>query len=197
MTEELQRNELICIIRRAQSGNEESFRILRERYTPLIDGCVHRHILSDMQSQDIEDLCAEALVNFCNAVCSYDCGSDGVEFGLYAKICIDNGLVSFVRSYSRRSKNKVVPLDWQRIERSDSVSRDFLDTFVDRENASALVDQIKCNLSDYENRVWWLYVSGMSISDIAEKIGDRDARSVSNAVYRIRKKLRSCLQEHK
>lgn len=193
MTDASQKETLLRIIKDAQSGKEEAFKVLEERYKPLIDGCVRRRCLPDMPSQDVEDLHAEALVHFCSAVCSYDCCSDGVEFGLYARICIDNGLVSFMRSYSRRSKNKVVPLDFCEGSR-DSNTLDFLQAFIDRENASALVDVINRNLSEYENRVWWLYVSGMSVSDIAHAVGNREPRSVSNAIYRIRKKLRACVQ---
>ena len=56
-----------------------------------------------------------------------------------------------------------------------------------------LVKSIKKNLSDYENRVWWMYVSGLSVSEIARRIGVVEPKSVSNAVYRIRKKLRAVI----
>lgn len=184
--------KLLLEIQKAQKGNQEAFGILKDSYKPLIESCSYKRILPDMTSQDIEDLRQEALVHFCNAVCSYDHSVDGVEFGLYAKICIDNGLVSFIRSYLRRSKNKTVPLDSCEItDETAGRPTDFLQALVDRENMTEMVRIIKDSLSEYENRIWWLYVSGMSVAGIAEAVGGVSAKSVSNAVYRIRKKLRS------
>lgn len=186
--------EPLCeLIISAREGSQESFFELKRKYTPLIENQVVKHTLPDMSVQDVEDLRQEATAIFVNAVCNYDCLSEGVEFGLYAKICIGNGLVSFVRSYLRRKKKTVVSLDFA--ERSAATGSDPLQALVDKENAGELVRIIKKSLSDYENRVWWLYVSGMSASDVADAIGATDPRSVSNAIYRIRRKLRSKISD--
>jgi DNA-directed RNA polymerase specialized sigma24 family protein len=60
------------------------------------------------------------------------------------------------------------------------------------ERFDRLCRTVRGHLSDYENRVWWQYVTGVSVADIAEGLG-RDERSVHNAIYRIRKKLREKL----
>ena len=146
-----------------------------------------------MTTQDIEDLRQEALVQFCNAVCNYDLSLDGVEFGLYAKICIENRLVSYVRSYKRRKDKAFFSFDVEVSE--DSSYTDPAQDIIDKERFTALVELIEGSLSDYESRVWWLYVSGMSVSDIAKKLGVDDPRSVTNAIYRIRRKLRARLGE--
>ena len=73
--------------------------------------------------------------------------------------------------------------------------QNFLQKIVDEENAAELITLIRGKLSDYENRVWWMYVSGMSASEITESLGIHDARSVSNAIYRIRKKLKGMLHD--
>lgn len=189
MVEDNNKKQLFLHIKNAQNGNQNSFEILKEQYNPLIKGCTSRHTVVGMTSQDVEDLHQEALVNFCRAVCSYDCDFEGVEFGLYAKICIENGLVSFVRSFARVDKNHTIPLDENVYVHNASERRDPLQAMVDKENASELVRVIRNCLSKYENRVWWMYVSGMSVAQIADAVGT-DAKSVSNAVYRIRKKLR-------
>ena len=183
-------NELIT---HAREGSQDAFVELKRRYTPLIESQIAKHTLADMSAQDVEDLRGEATSIFGNAVCNYDCTAEGVEFGLYAKICIGNGLVSFVRSYLRRKKKTVIPLELA--ENSAAEGSDPLQSLVDKENAQELMRTIKKSLSDYENRVWWLYVSGMSASEIALAIGEADSRSVSNAIYRIRRKLRSKLSD--
>ncbi len=177
------------LIKKAQAGSEEAFFELKKIYEPLIEGRVSKNTLYEMTDGDIEDLRGEALVQFCRAVCNFDVSIEGVEFGLYAKICIENGLISFIRSYKRRNLKNIFPLDSE----SESVStyRDLMQDVIDRENLSTLVGVIQGSLSEYESRVWWLYVSGTSVADIAKELDAPDAKSVSNAIYRIRKKLRS------
>ena len=184
------KNAVIALIDGAQRGVQESFAELKRIYHPLLESLVTRHSLPDMTVQDLEDMRQEALIIFCNSICNYRIDPDGVEFGLYAKICIQNGLASFVRLYIRRRQRTVMPLEFASMDRKNAQT-DPLQALVDKENASDLVRTIKKNLSDYENRVWWLYVSGHSVSDIAQKIGANDSKSVSNAIYRIRKKLRT------
>lgn len=179
---------ILELIKMAQDGSEESFFELRKIYEPLIEGRVSKNTLHGMTAQDIDDLRGEALVQFCRAVLNFDYSIEGVEFGLYAKICIENGLISFVRSYNRRHTSNILTLDTD----VDAASpyTDLMQDMIDRENLSSLIGLIQGSLSEYEGRVWWLYVSGVSVAEIAKKLGVSDTKSVSNAIYRIRKKLR-------
>ena len=186
--------DLSAYILRARNGSQESFQYLRSKYAPLIESQVLKHKLADMSPQDVEDLRQEAVAIFCNAICTYDLSSVEVEFGLYAKICIQNGLISVVRTYLRRKKSSPVSLDDKEVAEKNIEEIDFLQFLVNKENMAELVRVIGKNLSDYENRVWWMYVSGMAVSDIAKSLGD-PPKSVSNAIYRIRKKLREFLSE--
>ena len=63
---------------------------------------------------------------------------------------------------------------------------------LERERLEALYAVIRNNLSDFEYEVWQLYMSGRSAKEIADRL-HTDQKSVSNAIYRIRKKLRSIL----
>ena len=184
--------EVLTLLENAQTGDQSAFEILKEKYEPLIASQVQKHILPDMNRQDIEDLRQEALIVFCRAVSLYDINARDVEFGLYAKICIENALVSSVRSYVRKNQGRILSLN----DSGDVLNEEFeecdqLQRVVNNESFALLVNLIKDCLSEYESRVWWLYVSGMSVSEIAKTVGDTEPRSVSNAIYRIRKKLRS------
>ena len=185
-------SELTELIINAKNGSSAAFEELKRRYTPLLESQVLKHTIADMMPQDVDDLKQEAFVIFCNAVCNFDCDSKGVEFGLYAKICIENGLSSFVRSFIRRRNRVVLPLESAE-QLPDMASIDLLQALIDKQHTEDLVRTVRNNLSDYENRVWWMYVSGRSVSEIASDIGNVDAKSVSNAVYRIRKKLRAII----
>lgn len=181
------------LILKAQAGDDSAFAALKDIYRPLIDASSKRFTSDAMTEQDGEDLYQEALVHFCNSVCSYNCDSDGVEFGLYAKICIENGLVSFVRVYNRQNRLRAVSLE----ERADPIfidGGDVLSSIVERERTAMLVRQINKQLSGLENKVWWMYVSGASVSAIAKGL-QIENKSVSNAIYRIRKKLKTALFE--
>ncbi len=181
------------LIIEAQSGEEGAFSALKDIYRPLIEASSKRFMSDAMTQQDAEDLHQEALVHFCNSVCSYNCDADGVEFGLYAKICIENGLVSFVRAFNRQNRLRAVSLE----ERADPIrgdEGDVLSAIVERERTAMLVRRINKHLSPLENRVWWMYASGASVTAIAEKLGIEN-KSVSNAIYRIRKKLKTALLE--
>lgn len=184
--------ELFTLIQSAKNGDSEGFARLKAMYMPLLESQIVKHTSADMMPQDVEDMRQEAFVIFCNAVCNFDLQSSGVEFGLYAKICIENGLASFVRSYIRRMNKATLPLE-SAADLPDVSSGDALQALIDREHTEELVRTIKESLSDYENQVWWMYVSGMSVSEIAKRIGGATPKSVSNAVYRIRKKLRAII----
>ena len=188
-----EKEELFLLIERAKGGDSDAFDKLRAMYTPLLEGRISKHTAPDMMPQDVDDMRQEAFVIFCNAVCNFDLENGGVEFGLYAKICIENGLSSFVRSYIRRRSRAALPLE-SAVDMPDENSSDFLQAVIDREHTEELVRSIKGSLSEYENRVWWMYVSGMSVSEIARRIGNVEPKSVSNAIYRIRKKLRTIVR---
>lgn len=187
----LEKEKIYDLIARAREGSQDALNELKSRYAPLIESQISKHSQPDMAAQDLVDIREEALVIFCNAVCNFDTAA-GVEFGLYAKICIENGLVSFVRSYFRRKKRTILPLEKAE---GNGDSPNFLQSIVDEESAADLVRTIRAKLSNYENRVWWMYVSGMSVAEISAAIGGVDPKSVSNAVYRIRKKLKGVVVE--
>lgn len=193
--DEKKKIHVVELIKRAQNGSEEAFSELKAIYRPLIEGRISKNTLYEMTSQDVEDLRQEAIVQFCNAICNFDTSVDGVEFGLYAKICVENGLVSFIRAYKSRQKKSVYSIDGE-IEQI-SVYNDPAQDLIDKERLTSLVGLIQASLSEYESRVWWLYVSGMSVSDIAKRLGVSDPKSVTNAIYRIRKKLRSRISDSK
>lgn len=182
------------LISAARLGEQVAFERLREMYTPLIASQVSKRVLPEMNEQDAEDMRQEALIVFCKAVLSYDLDRREVEFGLYAKICIEHGLSSFVRSFYNGERARVVPLDEGNGKSfSASDGGDMLQRVVAREQLRELVGIIDRSLSELERRVWWLYASGMTASQISRELGNVEPRAVSNAIYRIRKKLRDRL----
>lgn len=191
-----EREELISLIKSASNGSAAALGELCERYRPLMESEVRKHTYENMTEQDVADMRQEAMICFCNAVCNYDYTEENVEFGLYAKICIGNALVSYLRYYNRHKDCRVVSIDEaSKDPLSHDKGRDPMQALIEEEDLRALKLKIKSSLSPFESRVWWMYVSGMSAAEVAMQLGDIDVRSVTNAIYRIRRKLRRVLSD--
>ena len=182
--------ELISLIRQAQEGSQEAYFRLLGKYRPLLEASVSRFCAQDMSLQDHEDMREEAERVFLNALSTFDIDREGVDFGLYAKICLKNGLISEWRSLTARRRRGIVSLT----EESCSEGEDPAVRLVEEERFRSLYRLIRDHLSAFENQVWWLYVSGTEVREIAERLG-REEKSVHNAIYRIRRKLRALLSE--
>lgn len=188
------KREIVSLIQKAREGSLDALDFLKSKYHPLIESQVNRAYADYMSNQDREDLYEEAVSAFVNAVCNYNCEESQVEFGLYAKVCISNRLITFIRKYNSTGAHGVASLDELSQFISEDGQTDPLEQVIEDEKIRALVDTIQSNLSPYEARVWWLYTSGLSAKAIAEKV-ESDVRSVNNAIYRIRKKLRQLLSD--
>ena len=186
----LDRNKLIGMIEDVRNGGQSSFSELIERYKGLIESLVFKFYSEDIVGLNIDDLRQEAILKFYNAVLTYDVEQSEIEFGLYAKICISNALVSQLRLHKKHTAEEL----------TESVSTTFFvhdagdpsDKVLEEESVKALYSVIKENLSVFEYKVWHLYMSGRTAKEIG-KLVNKDEKSVGNAIYRIRKKLRAVL----
>ena len=180
----------LSLIRSAQAGDQDSFEALLNQYAPLIDSMVYRHgEAQGLSAQDCEDLRQEAVLAFYRALMRYDVTQTEVQFGLFAKLCIKNALYSHLRKL--RHQQPLLLEDEGGACTADPAS-DPANRVVEQENYMELSQLIHNVLSEYENRIWWLYLSGRTAKEIASLL-DRDERSVQNAIYRIRKKLRTVI----
>lgn len=176
------------LLTRTQNGEDGAFAELRRMYEPLILAEVSRvkdRILESGLDGDEDDAQQTALIAFGRAARTYD-AAHMVEFGLYAKICIENALKTYRRSLRPRGYEFFV---------EDMPSADDPALRVMEEEALRILNErIRRCLSPYENRVWQLYAAGHRPREIAEQLG-RPSRSIENAIYRIRAKLRARLRE--
>jgi RNA polymerase sporulation-specific sigma factor len=186
--ERLDSDETVTMIRQAKAGSQEAYAALRRQYTPLIQAAVARYDGYDLTRQEKTDLREEADRIFLCALSSYDVGQEEVSFGLYARVCLHNGLVSEMRHLNYLRRLSSLPVQGEDSSRPEDPS----DRVVEEERFSQLSGLVRSCLTELENRIWWAYVAGMPVSDIAASLG-RSERAVYNAVYRIRKKLRTRL----
>lgn len=182
---------LLALICAAQGGDQDAFETLLDRYAPLIDSMVQSHLPHGASSvQDREDFRQEAILAFYRALMRYETAQNEVQFGLFAKLCIKNALYSHLRKLKNQKQTLLLEDEAVMSEvcpESDPASR-----LLEQEAYTELSRLIHDVLSEYENQIWWLYLSGRTAKEIADRLG-KDEKSVQNAVYRIRKKLRTVI----
>ncbi len=129
-----------------------------------------------------EDFSQEAKLALYRASQSYNRKSDEVSFGLYAKICIRNALVSELRRMNRKKKTDIA----QKFDLK-STDRDRGRSLTNVPDIGAILES--GILSALEKKIFVMYTDGMKIRDIAKAVG-KSSKSVSNAVFRIKSKVR-------
>lgn len=187
------REQLDGLLEAAVQGDQDAFNRMTELYTPLIRSMSARFVASlsaqnDAGLIDVQDLEQEARLALFRAVAAYNRQQRNVSFGLYAKICIRNALISQLRrAKSRRAREA---REREHVSRGREVGIPFALAETD---VGDLESRIRSVLSPYENRIFEQYVSGRSVRDIAASEGKTE-KSVSNAVYRVRVKIKGLLK---
>lgn len=166
------------LLEEIRNGSDESFAVLAKRYAPLIGSMVSSFCASGGGARD--ELMQEAESALLKAAVTYDCAQKDVSFGLYAKICMRNALISHRRKVLRRTHRDM----------PDQVSKKGKGThrvFAQTEDVEQTLARIEVLLSAYEKRVLQEYMAGKSVPEIAEEIGKKP-KSIYNALFRIREK---------
>ena len=178
----------------AAEGDRDAEECLAERYLRLVRICARPLFLA---GGDSEDLIQEGTFGLLSAIRKYD-PNCGASFKTFAEHCIRTRLFSAVKSASRQ---KHLPLN-------DGISLELLseDSGVDlvalpkgflydpeelvlaQESKEELYAAFSRCLSKFEIRVLKLYLDGLSYGEIADHV-QKSAKSVDNAVQRIRHKL--------
>ena len=178
----------------AFDGDRDAEDALAARYLRLVRICARPLFLA---GGDSEDLIQEGTFGLLSAIRNYD-PADGASFKTYAEHCIRMRLLSAIKSASRL---KHVPLnDGISLEELSEDPGADISTFPEliRYNPEELIlaeesrEELnaafsRC-LSRFEIKVLDLYLEGLSYREIADRLC-RDAKSIDNAVQRIRRKL--------
>ena len=177
-------------------GNEDANNILIKKYEPLINKISVKMLpYCKNNGLDINDLIQEGMIGLNHAVEKYQ-EMENILFYTYAKTCIERKIISVVIK-SNRAKNKIL---------NESISYDddenLLIKFIKSENPGpeeqlinleieeALVSKIKTKLTDFEDQVFELLISGFKYKEIAS-ILDKDEKSIDNAIQRIKNKIKN------
>ena len=180
--------EVNRLIEEYRRDNELAFDRLAELYRPMLLAAVSSYGDALAEVYDSDDLMQYALIALSKAALTYNASQSKVSFGLYAKVCVNNSMISRARFAARRRVNLLPIENFLSLADTSDVS----DGVVDRESAQALENLMTENLSKLEYDVLRLYASGLSSAEIATRLS-KAQRSVDNAIFRARKKLKSVL----
>ena len=147
-----------------------------------------------------DDLIQEGMIGLFKAVRDYQPDRDAA-FQTFASICVDRQIYNAIQSSNRQKHqplNTYISLSDREMEenlRDSCTEHDNPEAIlIDRENVTALKEEMRKSLSSMENQVFQLYVAGNGYVEIAEILG-KTPKAVDNALRRIRKKMKRCFGE--
>ena len=185
------------LVSMAQEGNEDVINILYNKYLPIINK-KSRSIYKYVQDKglELEDVCQECVIAFINSINDFNQDRDDLFYS-FTNLCMDRSLMTLVRNINRK-KNKYL---------NDSIPIETLDNELDLVGVISdeeLNPELKCwyyddyiklynriidKLTYFEECVLVLKLKGFNSEEIAILL-DKSIKSVSNAFYRIRVKVR-------
>ena len=184
-------NELVSII---QSGGQDT-KLSRDAVTVLISrylGLVRKKAGAfSCSGAESEDLAQEGLLAFMRAVSAFE-PDRGAKFSTFAAVCVTNGIRSAVLRLSKGAEETLPENIDEKAE--DSITPENI--WFEKETISGLYKEMELLLSEKEWSIFRLYLGGASYGEIAVRLAISE-KSVDNAVFRVRKKLKRLLSYDK
>ena len=174
-------DEELC--RLTASGDRNAEEVLVKRYLRMVRVCARPYFLA---GGDSEDLIQEATFGLLKAIREFDPGHDA-KFKTFAEVCIRNRIRSAVATASRSKHaplNDSIPFESPMLGIEASPE----ELFISREEEAERLTRLAEKLSPLEQKILELFLHGLSYREISEQVG-RPAKSVDNAIQRIRRKV--------
>ena len=181
----------------AQQDNDKALDYLLNKYRVFVR---NKSLSYYIIGADRDDIIQEGMIGLFKAVRDF-MPERGVSFKTFADVCVTRQILTAVKNASRQ---KHAPLNFYVSlnkpvfdEEDDSTFNDIMactknsnpeEIVISKENADKLGTEMNRILSQFELLVLSLYLEGISYVDIAKAIG-KDAKSVDNALQRIKKKF--------
>ena len=178
------------LIDSAKQGDARAFELLAVKYKKLLEWYVKQ---LRIPVSETDDFIQEGLIGLLKAIRTYDGKSS--SFVTYASVCIKSNIISAVRKFNRHY-NTLVPYDDNLDDTVIDVSGSPESDFIDKESVRIIYNKVFSVLSQYELEVFEMYLSDMSYGDMSRKLG-KDPKSIGNAVFRIRKKLKQTIKPNR
>ena len=183
-------DEQLCLL--GQKGDTDAVEILIERYRQTVLAISRSYYLS---GGDIEDLSQEGMIGVFRAIMTFN--NEKSIFKNYAILCIKSAILTLIKKHNRdknKPLNSYIPLsgftnyDVDKSAHATSIEVDPEIRYIDKETEIELFNKITLILSKYEYQILKYYLQGYTYDEMA-KISGRGAKSIDNALQRIRKKI--------
>lgn len=169
------------IINLINLGNYDLLQIIMERYYPVVLFNAQKYC-----PDALEDAIQEGNLALYYAVKSYN--GKKSSFNTFASLCIKRSMLSVLRGTNRK---KDIPKDLvSSINDTEIVDINNPEQMIiEKESLETLKNNIKLELSALEYKVLQLHLSGKDYEEIGNFL-NISSKSVDNALWRIRKKLK-------
>ena len=172
----------------ARQGDPDAFLALSTRYLGVLRAQAARFVGRGAPERD--DLIQEGLVGLYLAAMTYDEGR-GTAFGAYAAACARNRMADAARRHGgprNRPLNEALSLDSEAEALAAGESPQ--DQVELREQVRALLARLDSALTPLEKKALALYLGGCPRQRVPARSG-MTLKAYDNALFRVRKKLRS------
>lgn len=163
------------------------------QYARLVRAVIRPYFLS---GGDVDDLYQEGMIGLLKAIRTYD-PTRSPRFEAYAAVCIRNRILDTLRRQAHEWEKQLCRVDGPQFLVDHSADNIFSDPETEvlaSESAYEIKTVLSGLLSALEASVLESYLQGYTVSEIAESL-KRPAKSVDNAIRRIRRKFAHYLSQ--
>lgn len=190
------------VVIEAQNGNARAQEYLISKYENFVKSKARSYFLI---GADKEDIYQEGMIGLYKAI--RDFRTDKLaSFKAFAELCVTRQIITAIKTATRQKHiplNTYVSLNKPIYEEeSDRTLLDVLagfkvtdpeELFISQEQMEYIQTEITKVLSELEQEVLSSYLDGKSYQEIACDL-DRHAKSIDNALQRVKRKLEKCLK---
>ena len=192
------------LIRRLREGESAITDFIMNKYKFLVKKKARAMYLIGGEN---EDLIQEGMIGLFKSVRDYDLTQD-TSFYSFAELCISRQMYTAIKNSQRQKhiplnsyislyetgggaeEGKEAPLiEMLQTEKDNNPE----ELFLDKEYFETLEQKLRDRLSDLENRVLYLHLTGEDYHSIA-KLLDKSPKSIDNALQRIKQKISTILE---
>lgn len=193
-------NSLEQLINKAKNGDVIAMDVLLKKYAFLVRKRANGLFLI---GADKDDLIQEGMIGLFKAVISYNEDKDA-SFDTFASLCINRQMISAIRGanrYKHKLLNEYIPIYSDENQQETQYAVSIPDNKFNPENIITqeetiehILSKISGRLSKMESDVFDLLIEGQTITFMCKTL-EKDAKSIDNAIQRVKNKVRNILKE--
>ena len=189
----------------AKDGDDRAMDALIHQYKNFVRAKTRSYFLV---GADREDIMQEGMIGLFKAIRDYD-NQKQSSFKSFAELCVTRQMITAIKAATRQKHmplNSYISLNKPMFE--DESERTLLDLIsaeynldpeeilINQEDFGRTEKKIQDVLSELELKVLKLYLNGKSYHEIADELG-KQAKSIDNAIQRVKHKIEKCLLKKK